>query len=345
MQEKYILQSATYVNPTVMEILANNYYYTDYWFLRLFFNIFGYASIILPMWLLYRWLQNTGRLTRIGRTGLFQLLTCHSIYFFSVLAHSEPSSFSLSDKLLGIWFLGSKVKPVTPKIAPGEVDLEAGQVEKGEESKLKQVFLLLFCFLSLQVAYLTWGLLQEKIMTQKYFNLLTGEKENFKNSQFLVFLNRLFAASLSATVLLVKNDFSTTAPLYKFSFASISNILSAWCQYEALKFVTFPTQVLGTSVVKLGTGKMHQFHKFSCRKGLENYTSHANGKAGLQENVSTASVLHESFHQRWSRSVSAVSSQKRDKSSESHKFKRLNLNQRLSFVRQLHRKLAIGSVC
>jgi hypothetical protein len=33
------------------------------------------------------------------------------------------------------------------------------------------------------------------------------------------------------------------APLYQFSFCSISNILSSWCQYEALKYVTFPTQV------------------------------------------------------------------------------------------------------
>ncbi|GCC44187.1 hypothetical protein chiPu_0028159, partial [Chiloscyllium punctatum] len=34
------------------------------------------------------------------------------------------------------------------------------------------------------------------------------------------------------------------APMYNYSFASISNILSSWCQYEALKFISFPTQVL-----------------------------------------------------------------------------------------------------
>ena len=37
---------------------------------------------------------------------------------------------------------------------------------------------------------------------------------------------------------------SPQAPLYQFSFVSISNTLSSWCQYEALKFVTFPTLVL-----------------------------------------------------------------------------------------------------
>lgn len=33
------------------------------------------------------------------------------------------------------------------------------------------------------------------------------------------------------------------APLYKFSYCSVSNIVSAWSQYEALKYVGFPTQV------------------------------------------------------------------------------------------------------
>lgn len=32
--------------------------------------------------------------------------------------------------------------------------------------------------------------------------------------------------------------------MYKYSFASLSNILSSWCQYEALKYISFPTQVL-----------------------------------------------------------------------------------------------------
>jgi len=33
------------------------------------------------------------------------------------------------------------------------------------------------------------------------------------------------------------------APLYEFVFCSLSNVISSWCQYEALKFVNFPTQV------------------------------------------------------------------------------------------------------
>lgn len=31
---------------------------------------------------------------------------------------------------------------------------------------------------------------------------------------------------------------------YEYSFPAVSNMLSSWCQYEALKYVTFPTQVM-----------------------------------------------------------------------------------------------------
>ena len=39
--------------------------------------------------------------------------------------------------------------------------------------------------MGLQFSYLTWGLLQEKIMTQKYQNT-SGDSQLFTNSQFLV---------------------------------------------------------------------------------------------------------------------------------------------------------------
>ena len=37
------------------------------------------------------------------------------------------------------------------------------------------------------------------------------------------------------------------APLYKFAFSSVSNIVSSVSQYEALKYVSFPTQVVAKS--------------------------------------------------------------------------------------------------
>ena len=35
------------------------------------------------------------------------------------------------------------------------------------------------------------------------------------------------------------------SPLWEFSFPSVANMLSSWCQYEALKYVSFPTAMLG----------------------------------------------------------------------------------------------------
>jgi adenosine 3'-phospho 5'-phosphosulfate transporter B2 len=99
--------------------------------------------------------------------------------------------------------------------------------------------LLFYCFVGLQASYLTWGYLQEKIMTQKY------DEKVFTDSQFLVFLNRIFGLVIASSYLAIYEPRSRSpkAPLYKYSYCAFSNIMSSWFQYEALKFVSFPTQV------------------------------------------------------------------------------------------------------
>jgi solute carrier family 35 (adenosine 3'-phospho 5'-phosphosulfate transporter), member B2 len=96
-------------------------------------------------------------------------------------------------------------------------------------------------------SYLTWGVLQEKIMTREYLGIDGKTKSMFKDSQFLVFVNRFLALFIAIGYLLMKNQTRFRAPLFKFSYASFSNIMSAWLQYEALKFISFPTQVLAKS--------------------------------------------------------------------------------------------------
>lgn len=72
-----------------------------------------------------------------------------------------------------------------------------------------------------------------------------GDKvEKFSDSQFLTFVNRILAFVFSGVYLLLFQQNVHRTPLYKYSFCSVSNTLSSWCQYEALKFVSFPTQVL-----------------------------------------------------------------------------------------------------
>lgn len=120
-----------------------------------------------------------------------------------------------------------------------------------KRTHLSDLGLIVYCFVGLMVSYLTWGLLQEKIMTQQYESFdADGNKyiDHFKDSQFLVFVNRALAFVIAAIYLYAKDQlYRPTAPLFKCSFASFSNIMSAWFQYEALKFVNFPTQVLAKS--------------------------------------------------------------------------------------------------
>lgn len=111
---------------------------------------------------------------------------------------------------------------------------------------IKDFVLISFCFVGLMGSYLTWGLLQEKIITQQYVNS-EDKKSYFKDSQFLVFANRALALIIASIYLLFRPQSRQRAPLYKYSYASFSNIMSAWFQYEALKFVSFPTQVLAKS--------------------------------------------------------------------------------------------------
>ena len=106
---------------------------------------------------------------------------------------------------------------------------------------------LLFCAGGLQLSYLTWGVLQERIVTRTYEEHQDDgsvKMVKFGNSQFLVFVNRALAFVVASICILFIRQPRHTAPLYKYSYSSFSNIMSSWCQYEALKYVSFPTQVL-----------------------------------------------------------------------------------------------------
>ncbi|MBA0836188.1 hypothetical protein Goarm_008422, partial [Gossypium armourianum] len=83
--------------------------------------------------------------------------------------------------------------------------------------------------------------MQEKIMRVPY----GLNKEYFKYSLFLVFCNRITTSAVSAVFLLAsKKALVPVAPIYKYCLISVSNILTTTCQYEALKYVSFPVQTL-----------------------------------------------------------------------------------------------------
>lgn len=105
--------------------------------------------------------------------------------------------------------------------------------------------LITFCSTGLLTSYLLWGLFQERIMAVRYGSENgTGPEEHFGNSLFLEFMNRILALVFAVVILLVRRQPAHTAPMYKYSYNALSNVMSSWCQYEALKYVSFPVQVL-----------------------------------------------------------------------------------------------------
>ena len=126
----------------------------------------------------------------------------------------------------------------------------------------ERLITLACCFLGLQVSYIVWGITQEQLMTQTY------SFGRFTSAQFCVFGNRVLALITSLSIVLyntykqqiwatispnssnalIRNTAPIkTAPFYSYSPSSISNTLSSYAQYEALKYISFPTQVLSKS--------------------------------------------------------------------------------------------------
>lgn len=72
--------------------------------------------------------------------------------------------------------------------------------------------------------------------------------EFFKTSVFLVLCNRMLAVLYAVCMVTVTGEpFANKAPLWKYLAISMSNVTATWCQYEALKYVSFPVQMLGKS--------------------------------------------------------------------------------------------------
>lgn len=177
------------------------------------------------------------------------------------------------------------------------------------------------CFLGLQGSYLSWGFIQEMIMTQEY------DGERFQYSEVLVFLNR-FLAMLVAYVVLQMRPSAHSAPPFKYTITSVANVISSWLQYEALKFVNFPMQVLSKSskilfamlMGKVVNGSTYPWKKYAnallITAGLAIFKIYDNDSKGKDKNADVAAakftlgaflllgyVLCDSFTSNWQQSV------------------------------------------
>lgn len=111
-----------------------------------------------------------------------------------------------------------------------------------------KLFSMILCGAGIMLAFIAYGVLQERIMSIPFgANEAEGiEGERFGYSAFLVLNNRLVALAVAIVMLLYrKESMQPVAPIYKYFGISVSNTAATICQYEALKYVTFPTQTLG----------------------------------------------------------------------------------------------------
>jgi len=151
------------------------------------------------------------------------------------VAASDPSFYA---RMARFWVFGYEAQyEAVPSAEEGTKPDDASQ----EMSLALRALQLLFCAGGLLGSYLLWGVLQEKIMTTDY------SEGKFSSSIFLVFCNRALALTTAYLVVTFTEQPMMRAPFYKFSFTSLSNVLSSWSQLEALKYISFPTQVLAKS--------------------------------------------------------------------------------------------------
>jgi len=126
---------------------------------------------------------------------------------------------------------------------------------------------LVWCFAGLQLSYLIWGYIQEKIMTTEY---RTGK---FPSATFCVFSNRVLAIAIAAIGMLREHGrLQILAPFVAFAPCSVSNSVSSFAQYQALRYVSFPLQTLSKSAKVIPVmliGRLLNGKRYSAREYME----------------------------------------------------------------------------
>lgn len=161
----------------------------------------------------------------------------------------------------------------------------------------------LFCFLGLQLSYLTWGMMQEIIMTTKFEPTAEVPSGYFPSASFCVLANRVVAILVAYTVCMYKyGTIDCGVPVWHFLPSAVSNTMSSWAQYKALNYVSFPLQNLfkSTKVIPvMGMGRLLRGVTYTLTEYVEAFTitagvvifSMAKGGHGDSERNSVLGVM------------------------------------------------------
>jgi len=110
-----------------------------------------------------------------------------------------------------------------------------------------QAWRFLFCFCGLQGSYLTWGYMQELIMTTTFEPTPSAPDGRFPSAAFCVFSNRFLAIIVAIIAVKIRHGAvvaNNVAPLMAFAPCALSNTMSSWSQYASLRYVSFPVQTV-----------------------------------------------------------------------------------------------------
>jgi len=111
----------------------------------------------------------------------------------------------------------------------------------------QNAFKFMLCFFGLQASYLTWGYMQELIMTTEFTPTDGAPDGRFPSAAFCVFSNRFLAVIVATICVKIKHGSvfgHNKAPMLAFTPCAISNTCSSWSQYASLKYVSFPVQTV-----------------------------------------------------------------------------------------------------
>lgn len=209
---------------------------TTSWFDKFLLNFFSYLLVLVPIGIIV-----LATRYRLGPTSLRSSFLVQRFVYGCDTARNDQKGSSQDNEDTNR-LLTDDTLSVNEQEKPNQVHVTKSTIK------------FIWCFVGLQTSYLVWGILQEKIMTTEYHTNAAYDTDSspitFHDSQFLVFINRLISFLLSIVALLLdrpKQPTKPQAPLYEYIYSSLSNVLSSWCQYEALKYVSFSTQVLSKS--------------------------------------------------------------------------------------------------
>lgn len=139
-----------------------------------------------------------------------------------------------------------KNRNVTQSLTPGRNGMVAAPHIDNSDFNV-QATKFVFAFTGLMISYLTWGYMQELIITSQFKPTDSSPDGKFPSAAFCVFSNRFLAILVAMVCVKVKHGsvfHNNVAPLWAFTPCALSNTMSSWSQYASLRYVSFPVQTV-----------------------------------------------------------------------------------------------------